>query len=85
VGLLVVGSRGLGGVGRILLGSVSVGIIHRAPRPILVVPSGQDAWPAGTRYPSTGDTVLATGPSLRNTQSAQPLTSSVPESSIHTA
>jgi nucleotide-binding universal stress UspA family protein len=45
VGLLIVGSRGLGGVGRILLGSVSEGIVHHARRPVLVMRGGQDAWP----------------------------------------
>jgi nucleotide-binding universal stress UspA family protein len=85
IGLLIVGSRGLGGVGRILLGSVSEGIVHHARRPVLVVPSGQDAWPAGAQSPSTGETVLATGPSLGNTRSAQPLTSPAPDSNIHTA
>jgi nucleotide-binding universal stress UspA family protein len=85
VGLLVVGSRGLGGVGRILLGSVSEGIVNHARRPVLVVPGVLPAWPAGTRSPSTLDTVLATSASVGNTQSAQPLTSPTPDSNIHTA
>jgi nucleotide-binding universal stress UspA family protein len=85
VGLLIVGSRGLGGAKRILLGSVSEGIVNHARRPVLVVPGGQDAWPAGAKSPYTGDKVLATGASLGNTQSAQPLTSPTPDSSIHTA
>ena len=45
VGLLIVGSRGLGGVRSILLGSVSEGIVHHARRPVLVMRGGRDAWP----------------------------------------
>ncbi len=85
VGLLIVGSRGLGGAKRILLGSVSEGIVHHARRPVLVIPGGHVAWPAGTQSPSTVDTVLANGASLGNTRSAQPLTSPTPVSKIHTA
>jgi nucleotide-binding universal stress UspA family protein len=47
VGLLIVGSRGLGGVKRILMGSVSEGIVHHARRPVLVVR-------AHPRLPGTG-------------------------------
>ena len=85
VGLLIVGSRGLGGVGRILLGSVSEGIVRHARRPVLVVPGWQDALPEVIHSPSTVDTVPATGALLGNTRSAQPLTSPAPESNIHTA
>jgi nucleotide-binding universal stress UspA family protein len=35
--LIVVGSRGLGSVKRLLVGSVSLGIVHHADRPVLVV------------------------------------------------
>src|SRR5215210_9190014 len=45
VGLLVVGSRGLGTVRRILMGSHSEEIVHRAHVPVLVLRSGTDVWP----------------------------------------
>jgi len=44
-GLIVIGSRGLGGVKRILMGSVSEGVIHHARCPVLVVRPGDESWP----------------------------------------
>jgi hypothetical protein len=44
-GLLVVGSRGLGRFGRLVLGSVSMGLVHRSPCPVLIVREGEEAWP----------------------------------------
>ncbi len=44
-GLVVVGRRGLGGVKRLLMGSVSEGVVHRARCPVLVVCGDGDVWP----------------------------------------
>lgn len=43
--LLVAGSRGMGRLGRLALGSVSTGLAHRSPCPVLIVREGEDAWP----------------------------------------
>lgn len=45
--LVVLGSRGLGTVGRIALGSVSEGVVHNADCPVLVLRGGEGAWPPG--------------------------------------
>ena len=45
VGLVVIGSRGLGPVGRIALGSVSEAVINHSRCPVLVLRGGEDAWP----------------------------------------
>jgi nucleotide-binding universal stress UspA family protein len=44
-GLLVVGSRGLGTVQRILMGSQSEEIVHHAQVPVLVLRGARDFWP----------------------------------------
>jgi nucleotide-binding universal stress UspA family protein len=44
-GLLIVGSRGLGTVQRILMGSQSEEIVHHAQVPVLVLRSGEGVWP----------------------------------------
>ncbi len=44
-GLIVVGSRGLGPVGRLVMGSVSEGVVDLAGCPVLVVRGGAGAWP----------------------------------------
>jgi nucleotide-binding universal stress UspA family protein len=43
--LMVVGSRGSGPVRRLVMGSVSEGLVHEAACPILVLRGGPDAWP----------------------------------------
>lgn len=43
--LVVVGRRGLGGVRRLLMGSVSEGIVHNARCPVLVLRGEESAWP----------------------------------------
>ena len=45
VGLVVLGSRGLGPIKRLVMGSVSEGVVHLAPCPTLVVRGGERAWP----------------------------------------
>jgi nucleotide-binding universal stress UspA family protein len=46
---IVVGARGLSELGRVVLGSVSSGLVHHATRPVLVVP---DTHPARGDHPS---------------------------------
>lgn len=43
--LIVAGSRGLGPLRRIVLGSVSAEIVHHANLPVLVMRGGEGAWP----------------------------------------
>jgi nucleotide-binding universal stress UspA family protein len=43
--LVVVGSRGHGPLGRLILGSVSEGVVHHATCPVLVLRGEQDSWP----------------------------------------
>jgi nucleotide-binding universal stress UspA family protein len=45
VGLVVIGSRGLNAVKRLVVGSVSEGVVILAPCPVLVVRGGEGAWP----------------------------------------
>jgi nucleotide-binding universal stress UspA family protein len=44
-GLMIVGSRGMGRLGRLVMGSVSMGLAHRSPFPVLIVREGEEAWP----------------------------------------
>ena len=43
--LVILGSRGLGTVKRLVLGSVSEGVVHLSSRPTLIVRGGEGAWP----------------------------------------
>ena len=43
--LVVVGRRGLGRVTRLIAGSVSEGVVHRASFPVLIVRGGERTWP----------------------------------------
>jgi len=43
--LVVVGSRGLGAVKRLVVGSVAEGVVSLAPCPVLVMRGGEGAWP----------------------------------------
>jgi nucleotide-binding universal stress UspA family protein len=45
VGLVIIGSRGLNAVKRLVVGSVSEGVASLAPCPVLVVRGGEAAWP----------------------------------------
>lgn len=44
-GLILLGSRGLGAVKRLVLGSVSEEVVHHARCPVLVLRGGREAWP----------------------------------------
>ncbi|WP_119067838.1 universal stress protein [Rubrobacter indicoceani] len=44
-GLIITGSRGLGTIRRLVVGSVSEGVVGLASRPVLVVRGGDRAWP----------------------------------------
>lgn len=44
-GLVVIGSRGLGTIKRLVMGSISEGVVHHASCPVLVVRGGEGAWP----------------------------------------
>ena len=43
--LIVIGSRGLGAIKRLVLGSVSEGVAHAVGTPVLVVRGGHESWP----------------------------------------
>ena len=47
-GLVVIGSRGRGPIRRLLMGSVSDGVVHGAAFPVLVMRGGERAWPPQT-------------------------------------
>jgi nucleotide-binding universal stress UspA family protein len=43
--LIVLGSRGMGSLRRLLVGSISSGLAHEATRPVLIARGGEHAWP----------------------------------------
>lgn len=43
--LVVVGSRDVGGLHRLLAGSVSTSVLHATHRPVLIVRGGDESWP----------------------------------------
>lgn len=46
-GLIVMGSRGMGRIKRLAMGSVSEGVVHYAHVPVLLLRGGENAWPPG--------------------------------------
>jgi nucleotide-binding universal stress UspA family protein len=44
-GLIVIGSRGLGPVARVVMGSVSEAVVHHARCPVLVLRGSEGSWP----------------------------------------
>lgn len=53
-GLVVMGSRGLGGIRRALMGSVSDSVVRHAHCPVLLVREVRETAPAGERSDTTG-------------------------------
>lgn len=45
VDLIFMGSRGRGPIRRLVVGSVSEGVVHHADHPVLVMRGGEEAWP----------------------------------------
>lgn len=44
-GIVVMGSRGMGRIKRLAMGSVSEGVVHHAHVPVLLLRGGENAWP----------------------------------------
>jgi nucleotide-binding universal stress UspA family protein len=61
--IIVIGTRGRGGVKSLMLGSVSNAVVHHADRPVLIIPS---AALAGERHRSAEHVELMAGVSPQN-------------------
>jgi putative phosphoribosyl transferase len=88
VDVLVAGSRGYGPAGRVLLGSVSSQLIHRAPCPVLVVPRAiealKDADPP-ERFADRRDAGRRLGEQLAGVDAADPVIVALPRGGVPVA
>ena len=57
--LIVMGAHGGPALGRLILGSVAERTVRQATRPVLIVPPGSEAWPAGDAEPPHLSVIVA--------------------------
>ncbi len=62
--LIVVGSRELDGLRRLLAGSVSTQVVHTVHRPVLIVRGGEGCWPPAHVIAGYDGTAVASGAAL---------------------